>query len=157
MRNRFHINSFALSLALKQRLEATRKWPILFCNQKVQFLWPPSLVILFSETYLEWRRNWRMPMILQLARRHSNFFYHQVQPTRGITYIYHVIHKAMLLCLALNTKQASDVWLLRDKWITSRKVSVYTLLWGLISVYQDISLHITNPARIGWPHHRGLQ
>ena len=60
-------------------------------------------------------------------------------------------------CLALNTKQASDVWLLRDKWITSRKVSVYTLLWGLISVYQDISLHITNPARIGWPHHRGLQ
>ena len=57
MRNRFHINSFALSLALKQRLEATRKWPILFRNQKVQLFWPPSLVILFSETYLDWRRN----------------------------------------------------------------------------------------------------
>ena len=28
MKNRFHINGFALSLALKQRLEATRKWPI---------------------------------------------------------------------------------------------------------------------------------
>ena len=28
MRNRFHINGFALSFALKQRLVATRKWPI---------------------------------------------------------------------------------------------------------------------------------
>ena len=28
MKNRFYINRFALSLALKQRLSATRKWPI---------------------------------------------------------------------------------------------------------------------------------
>ena len=27
IKNGFHINGFALSLALKQRLEATRKWP----------------------------------------------------------------------------------------------------------------------------------
>ena len=27
-KNHFQINSFALSLALKERLEATRKWPI---------------------------------------------------------------------------------------------------------------------------------
>ena len=27
-KNRFHINGFALRLALKQRLEVTRKWPI---------------------------------------------------------------------------------------------------------------------------------
>ena len=130
MRNRFHINSFALSLALKQRLEATRKCPILFRNQKVHFFWPPSLVILFSETYLERRGNSRMPMILQLGRRHSKFFYYQVQPTRGVTYIYHVTHKEMLLCLALNTKRARDVRVI-VKWIseiTSRKVSVYTLL-----------------------------
>ena len=27
IKNRFHINGFAISLALKQRLEATWKWP----------------------------------------------------------------------------------------------------------------------------------
>ena len=28
MKNNFHVNCFALSLALKRRLEAPRKWPI---------------------------------------------------------------------------------------------------------------------------------
>ena len=28
IKNHFHINGVELSLALKQRLEATRKWPI---------------------------------------------------------------------------------------------------------------------------------
>ena len=28
IKNHFHNNGFALGLALKQRLEATRKWPI---------------------------------------------------------------------------------------------------------------------------------
>ena len=28
MENDFHINGFALSLALKQKLEATQKWPV---------------------------------------------------------------------------------------------------------------------------------
>ena len=28
IKNHFHINGFALSLALKQRLGATRKWPV---------------------------------------------------------------------------------------------------------------------------------
>ena len=28
IKNHFHVNGFVLSLALNQRLEATRKWPI---------------------------------------------------------------------------------------------------------------------------------
>ena len=28
IKNQFHINGFALSLALKQRLGATRRWPV---------------------------------------------------------------------------------------------------------------------------------
>ena len=32
IKNHFHINGFALSLALKVRLFGTRKWPINFCT-----------------------------------------------------------------------------------------------------------------------------
>ena len=35
IKNHFHINGFALSLALKQRLEATGKWPIEDKNLKI--------------------------------------------------------------------------------------------------------------------------
>ena len=43
IKNYFHNNGFALSLALKLRLEATRKWPILFSleikiNEYIVFL-----------------------------------------------------------------------------------------------------------------------
>ena len=36
--NHFHVNGFALSLALKQRLEATRKWPIRYCLRVLALL-----------------------------------------------------------------------------------------------------------------------
>ena len=42
IRNRFHINGFALSLAFKQRLGTTRKWPITMMigePRSVAFTW----------------------------------------------------------------------------------------------------------------------
>ena len=35
LKNRFHINGLALSLALKQRLGATQKWPTVSTSKQV--------------------------------------------------------------------------------------------------------------------------
>ena len=45
MKNHFHISGFALSLALKQRLLATRKWPL---PVKILFHYPPILLFLIN-------------------------------------------------------------------------------------------------------------
>ena len=45
IKKHFHINGFALSLALKQRLGATRKWPVALLSL---FLCP-SLSLLYSK------------------------------------------------------------------------------------------------------------
>ena len=49
MKNLFHINGVEVSLALKQRLEATQKWP--FSLRQSLFLAVPNVHILLSISF----------------------------------------------------------------------------------------------------------
>ena len=54
MKNDFHISGFSLSLALKQRLVATRKWPL---PVKILFHYPPILLFLINA--FQWNKRER--------------------------------------------------------------------------------------------------
>ena len=49
IKNNFHINGFALSLTLEQRLEATRQWPFTIKRKTRTPIPPPAVLVCLDE------------------------------------------------------------------------------------------------------------